>query len=82
MLRSSTLFVRTLRDDPADAEVLPEEWLSSAPGRRLTSVMIRVAHMPETEAELEATVRRILATEARLATDVPISRASTASLLR
>jgi uncharacterized membrane-anchored protein len=38
--------------DPADAEVLPEEWLSTAPGRRLTSVMIRVAHMPETEAEL------------------------------
>jgi uncharacterized membrane-anchored protein len=38
--------------DPADAEVLPEDWLSAAPGRRLTSVMIRVAHMPETESEL------------------------------
>lgn len=38
--------------DPADAEVLAEDWLSSAPGRRLTSVMIRVAHMPETEADV------------------------------
>jgi uncharacterized membrane-anchored protein len=38
--------------DPADAEVLPEDWLSTAPGRRLTSVMIRVAHMPATEADL------------------------------
>lgn len=38
--------------DPADAEVLPEDWLSAAPGKRLTSVMIRVAHMPASEAEL------------------------------
>ena len=40
--------------DPADAEVLPEDWLSAAPGKRLTSVMIRVALMPPSEAELLA----------------------------
>jgi uncharacterized membrane-anchored protein len=42
--------------DPADAEVLPEDWLSAAPGRRLTSVMIRVAPMPASDADLLAQV--------------------------
>ena len=42
--------------DPAEAEILPEDWLEQAPGRRLTSVMIRVAPMPATEAELLALV--------------------------
>jgi uncharacterized membrane-anchored protein len=42
--------------DPADAEVLPEEWLAAAPGKRLTSVMVRVAPMPATEEELLAQV--------------------------
>ncbi len=42
--------------DPADAEILPEDWLSAAPGRRLTSAMIRVAPMPESDAELLAQV--------------------------
>ncbi|MDX5401263.1 MAG: DUF3422 domain-containing protein [Rhodobacterales bacterium] len=40
--------------DPAEAEVLPEEWLEAAPGRRLTSVLIRVETMPATEAEMMA----------------------------
>ena len=40
--------------DPAEAEVLSEEWLQSAPGRRLTSVLIRVEYMPESEAEVLA----------------------------
>lgn len=40
--------------DPADAEVLPEDWLAQAPGKRLTSVMIRVAPMPASESELLA----------------------------
>jgi uncharacterized membrane-anchored protein len=40
--------------DPAEAEVLPEDWLGTAPGKRLTSVLIRVEPMPETEGELLA----------------------------
>ena len=40
--------------DPAEAEVLPEDWLAGAPGRRLTSVLIRVETMPASEAELLA----------------------------
>jgi uncharacterized membrane-anchored protein len=40
--------------DPADAEVLPEDWLAQAPGKRLTSVMIRVAPMPKDDGELLA----------------------------
>ena len=42
--------------DPAEAEVLPEDWLAAAPGMRLTSVLIRVEPMPETEAALLARV--------------------------
>jgi uncharacterized membrane-anchored protein len=40
--------------DPADAEVLPEDWLAEAPGKRLTSVLIRVEPMPDSEATLLA----------------------------
>ena len=40
--------------DPAEAEVLPEDWLAAAPGKRLTSVLIRVEPMPETEVALLA----------------------------
>lgn len=40
--------------DPVEAEVLPGDWLAEAPGKRLTSVMIRVAPMPASEAELMA----------------------------
>ncbi|MBL9050842.1 MAG: DUF3422 domain-containing protein [Tabrizicola sp.] len=42
--------------DPAEADILPEDWLALAPGKRLTSVLIRVEPMPETEAELLARV--------------------------
>ena len=38
--------------DPVEAEVLPEDWLAVAPGKRLTSVLIRVEPMPESEAAL------------------------------
>ena len=38
--------------DPAEAEVLPEDWLGMAPGKRLTSVLIRIEVMPPTEADL------------------------------
>lgn len=38
--------------DPAEAEVLPEDWLTEAPGKRLTSVLIRIEPMPASELEL------------------------------
>jgi uncharacterized membrane-anchored protein len=38
--------------DPADAELLPEDWLAAAPGKRLTSVLIRIEQMPASEAAL------------------------------
>ncbi len=38
--------------DPADAEVFPEDWLAAAPGKRLTSVLIRVEVMPADEDEV------------------------------
>jgi uncharacterized membrane-anchored protein len=38
--------------DPAEAEVLPEDWLAAAPGKRLTSVLIRVEPMPESDGEV------------------------------
>lgn len=38
--------------DPAEAQVFPEDWLASAPGKLLTSVLIRVEIQPETEAEI------------------------------
>lgn len=38
--------------DPAEAEVLPEDWLEAAPGRRLTSVLIRVEAMPASDEDL------------------------------
>jgi len=40
--------------DPADAEVFPGDWLAAAPGKRLTSVLIRVELMPEGEDEVLA----------------------------
>lgn len=40
--------------DPLDADVFPEEWLAAAPGKRLTSLLIRVEEMPEDEAALMA----------------------------
>jgi len=38
--------------DPAEAEVLPEDWLATAPGTRLTSTLIRVEAMPESDEAL------------------------------
>ena len=38
--------------DPADADVLPEDWLEQAPGKRMVSLLIRVESMPESEAAL------------------------------
>ncbi len=38
--------------DPAEAEVFPEDWLATAPGRRICSVLIRVEFMPEDDAEI------------------------------
>ena len=42
--------------DPAEAEIMPEDWLAAAPGKCLSSVLIRVAAMPASEAELLAQV--------------------------
>ncbi len=33
--------------DPAEFEVFPEDWLARAPGKRITSALIRVDRMPE-----------------------------------
>lgn len=38
--------------DPASFAVFPADWLAQAPGLRLTSAIIRVEIMPESEAEL------------------------------
>jgi uncharacterized membrane-anchored protein len=40
--------------DPIEAEVFPAEWVASAPGKRLTSVLIRVETLPADETELVA----------------------------
>jgi len=42
--------------DPAEAEVLPDDWLAEAPGKRLTSVLIRIEPMPATDEEIFAHV--------------------------
>ncbi len=50
-------FGRGLSDrpfDPAELEVLPEDWLATAPGKRLASVLIRVEVMPDSEDEVLA----------------------------
>ncbi|CUH52945.1 DUF3422 family protein [Shimia marina] len=41
--------------DPSDLDVLPDDWLAAAPGRRVTSAMIRVETMPD-EAEMVAQI--------------------------
>ncbi|GAB1478305.1 DUF3422 domain-containing protein [Paracoccaceae bacterium] len=35
--------------DPMEADVFPEDWLATAPGRRLVSLLIRVEMLPEDE---------------------------------
>jgi len=47
-----TAFTKGLSDrpfDPFEAEVFPADWLAMAPGTRLTSVLVRVDFMPESE---------------------------------
>ncbi|MFC7704068.1 DUF3422 family protein [Plastorhodobacter daqingensis] len=39
--------------DPALFDVFPENWLASAPGNRITSVLLRVEFMPQDEREIE-----------------------------
>lgn len=38
--------------DPAEAEILPTDWLAAAPGKRLTSILIRIEPMPPSEQAL------------------------------
>jgi uncharacterized membrane-anchored protein len=40
--------------DPAGFEVFPTDWLSEAPGQRITSVMLHVLPRPEEQAEIDA----------------------------
>ncbi len=40
--------------DPMEAEVFPAEWIAAAPGKRLTSVLIRVETLPEDDTALLA----------------------------
>lgn len=40
--------------DPMEADVFPQDWLATAPGARLTSVLIRVEEMPTDEAAMLA----------------------------
>ena len=42
--------------DPADAEVLPEDWLLQAPGKRMVSLLIRVEAMPDSDDRLLARI--------------------------
>jgi uncharacterized membrane-anchored protein len=38
--------------DPKEAEIFPQDWLAAAPGKRLTSLLIRVEFMPDNEEEM------------------------------
>lgn len=40
--------------DPAGTEILPGDWLSNAPGRRIAAVMVRVEPMPDDLGEITA----------------------------
>ena len=40
--------------DPFDADVFPEDWLQTAPGKRVASVLVRVDHLPQDEATMMA----------------------------
>ena len=42
--------------EPADAEVLPEDWLLQAPGKRMVSLLIRVEVMPDSDDRLLARI--------------------------
>lgn len=50
-----TSFGRGLSDrpfDPAEADLFTKDWLGTAPGTRLASVLIRVERMPKSDAEV------------------------------
>jgi uncharacterized membrane-anchored protein len=52
-----TAFVEGLSErpfDPSDFEVFPDEWLSRAPGQRVTSVILRIQERPDDAAINEA----------------------------
>lgn len=38
--------------DPRDAEVFPDDWLTTAPGKRIAAILIRVEPMPEDRSEV------------------------------
>lgn len=40
--------------DPATAEVFPTDWLATAPGKRICSILFRIEHLPDDEAEMMA----------------------------
>lgn len=42
--------------DPIEADVFPEDWLATAPGRRLVSLLIRVEMLPEDETLVQSRV--------------------------
>ncbi|MCK8484795.1 DUF3422 domain-containing protein [Aliiroseovarius sp. S2029] len=54
--------------DPAAFDVFPEDWLQQAPGKRVTSIHLRVDIMPETEAEMNDVLRNWFVAESVAAT--------------
>ncbi|NPD15952.1 DUF3422 domain-containing protein [Xinfangfangia sp. D13-10-4-6] len=40
--------------DPVETEVFPEDWISSAPGGRIASVLIRIETMPDSKEDIYA----------------------------
>ncbi|NYS23937.1 DUF3422 domain-containing protein [Rhodobacteraceae bacterium 2376] len=72
--------------DPRALEVFPDDWLAAAPGVRVTSVLLRVDYIPETEGRIAAlladwfvpeslAVSRVLDGAAIIASDFRIDRA-------
>ena len=64
--------------DPTEFEVFPNDWLTEAPGQRVTSVLIDIRTRPETDAEITAQlddwfVAESLATSAVLDNDAVIA---------
>lgn len=61
-----TLFADGLADmpfDPATFDVFPADWLATVPGKRLTSALIRIETMPDTDAQVEALIKDSFVTE-------------------
>ncbi|MGG7644503.1 DUF3422 family protein [Rhodovulum sp. YNF3179] len=81
-----TVFVEGTMERPFDGaayEVFPEDWLAEAPGRRLTSALVRVEETPSDEAEVghrcaawfeadSVAISRVLDDSAIVATDFRI----------